>query len=515
VLLDFGRREEAAEAYRQAVAIRPDLGEGHLNLGTALFYLKRPAEAAPVLRRALELRPDDGAALSCLVLVERQNAHWEDLAVLEADLRARVDRDRGGLDPMAFLAMDSSPAEQLAVARAHARRLTARYAEPDASPPPRIPMDPHRRLTVGYLSPDFGDHPVGRLAAAVFEAHDRSAFCVLAYALTPDDGSPLRARLERPFDGFSELFAVPAREVARRIRADGVDVLVDLGGYTAGTRAGILALRPAPVQVSYLGYPGTMGAPFVDYIVADRFVLPPEDQPHYTERPAYLPGCFLPMEPAETLPVPPDRAACGLPERGFVFCAFNRVEKIRPGMFECWMGLLRDVTDSVLWLSGAAPTAEANLRREAERRGVAAERLRFAPRVPGIRDHLARLRHAGLFLDTLPYNAHATAADALRAGVPVLTCPGRSFCGRVAGSLLTALGLGELVAPDLDAYARTAVHLATHPDALAALRVRLEPGPDGPRLDPVALARHLEAAYRRMAERQAAGEAPAPLDVPA
>jgi protein O-GlcNAc transferase len=512
VLARMDRLEEARAAYERAVALRPSLADAHLNLGSVLRTLRLDDGAAAAFRRALALRPDDGQALGMLVQVEKRRCDWDAVAPLERRVHERIAAGDGGLPPLVTLGLDTTPAEQLAAARSHVNRACAPYRDAPLPPPPA--PGPRGRLTVGYLSADFGDHPVGHLIAALLPHHDRDAVAVAGYALSPPDGSAPRARIEAACDRFADLHAAPVAAAARRIREDGVDVLIDLGGHTRDARPGILALRPAPVQAAYLGYAGTTGADFVDYVLADRFVLPPELEPHFSEAPVRLPGCYMAAEPPGDLPEPPDRAACGLPPDGFVFCAFNRTEKVTPGMFDRWMGLLADVPGSVLWLSPAGEAATDHLRAAARNRGVDPDRLRFAGRVPEARDHLARLRHAGLFLDTRPYNAHATAVDALRAGVPVLTCPGRTFASRVAGSLLNALGLDELCAPDPEAYGATARRLATDPAALADLRRRLAAASGGAPFDPAAQARHVERACRMMWDRHAAGAAPAPVTVP-
>jgi len=509
VLTETRRTAEAEQAYRRAVALDPQLVEGHLGVGLALLEAGRPAEAAQALRAARALDPHHGGVLTLLVRAEARACRWDDLDALEAAAHERIRAGDDHLAQLVLLECETTPGERLAAARAFCARAYGGYTAL-----PAIAAGPKDALTIGYLSPDLGEHAVGRLLPALVEAHDRSRVRVIGYALNPDDDSALRRRLVAAFDAFADLTGISDAAAAARIRADGVDVLVDLAGHTRGARMGILALRPAPVQCAWLGYPGTTGAPFVDYLIADGFVTPPDAADDYAEALVRLPGSYLVADPGREVGPRPERAACGLPEQGFVFCAFHRTDKLRPALFDVWMRVLSAVPESVLWLT-AAPDAADNLRAEAGRRGVAPERLVFAGGVPEVRDYLGRLRQADLFLDTRPYNAHATALDALHAGVPVLTCPGPGFAGRVGGSLLTSLGLSDLIAPDPAAYERTAVHLATHPDDLGALRARLaaSKGPGTP-FDPVGHARHLEAAWRAMWERHAAGRAPAPIDVP-
>ena len=324
----------------------------------------------------------------------------------------------------------------------------------------------------------------------------------------------MRARLVSAFEHFVDLRTVSHGDAARRIHADGIDILVDLKGYTSGARTAILAPRPAPIQVNFLGYPGTMGADFVDYVLADATVAPMADQPQYAEKIVHLPDCYQPNDRMRAIAEPaPTRAQCGLPERGFVFCSFNNSQKLTPGFFAIWMRLLKAVPGSVLWLLGTGATIEANLRREAHSRGVAPERLVFAPMI-GLAEHLARYRHADLFLDTLPYNGHTTASDALWAGVPVLTCAGPTFAGRVAASLLKAVGLRELTTASAGEYEALALRLATEPALLTGLRRRLAANrATAPLFDAARFARGIEAAYARMWEIWRAGRPPEPFAV--
>jgi len=513
LLCDLRRPAEAEPAYRKAVTLDPKLTVGHLGLGWAALEMGRDADAAAALRAALALEPDHGGALTLLVRAETRRCRWDDLAALEAAIRARIAAGADDVGQLMLLEFDTTPAERLEAAR---RRCAAAYGgHAPLAPPAAGPVGTSKAvLTVGYLSPDFGEHPVGRLIAALLEAHDRTRVRTIGYALDPDDGSALRRRLVAAFDAFADLGGASDAAAAARIRGHGVDVLVDLAGATHGSRMGILARRPAAVQCGWLGYPGTTGAPFIDYLIADGYVAPPEAAADYSEALVRLPGCYLVTDPAREVGPTPMRAACDLPERGFVFCPFNRTEKLRPALFDTWMRILAAVPESVLWLTAGGEAAE-NLKTEAGRRGVDPGRLVFAARVPEVRDHLGRLRVAGLFLDTMPYNAHATALDALHAGVPVLTCPGIGFAGRVGGSLLTSLGLVDLIAPDVAAYERMAVRLATRPDELAALRERLAGAKGlGTPFDPAGRARALEAAYRAMWDRHAAGKAPAAIDLP-
>lgn len=367
------------------------------------------------------------------------------------------------------------------------------------------------RLRIGYLSADLHEHATAYLAAGVFERHDTRRFAVTAYSYGPDDQSPTRERLRASFECFRDIRSLDHQAAAERIRADGIDILVDLKGYTRLARPEILALRPAPLQVNWLGYPGTLGATFVDYMVVDERVVPPQEASAYQEALAYLPHAYAPVDTHRQVAPIPSRAQAGLPERGFVFCCFNNPRKITPDFFYLWCDLLIATPDAVLWLFARQEEVIHNLRREAKRRGIDPERILFAARVTQ-EEHLARLSLADLVLDTLPYNAHTTTADALFMGVPVLTCEGKTFPGRVAASLLHAAGLPELVTQSLDEYRAKALHLASDPQAAAELRQRLRQArANQPYFDTTAFTRHLEALYLQMWRRHEQGLAPAML----
>jgi predicted O-linked N-acetylglucosamine transferase (SPINDLY family) len=328
-------------------------------------------------------------------------------------------------------------------------------------------------LRLGFVSADFRDHPTTHLLIDCWERLNGSRIETFAYSLFPAEQSALGARIERAFDHFAGVDVDDGATIARRIRDDGIDILIDLNGYTTHARPEIFVFRPAPIQISWLGYLGTLGAPWYDYVITDRFTTPADQQDFFSERFVAMPHCLFPSDPLRTIAATvPSRADCGLPEDGFVFCCFNTPYKILPPVFDVWMRLLREVPGSVLWLSPGYPIACANLQREAAARGVDPRRLVFAPRV-GLAEHRARHAHANLFLDTLPYNAGTTANDALFMGVPVLTCSGETMASRIAGSQLHAIGLPELVTTSLAEYEALALRLAREPETLAALRARL------------------------------------------
>jgi predicted O-linked N-acetylglucosamine transferase (SPINDLY family) len=360
-----------------------------------------------------------------------------------------------------------------------------------------------KRLRIAYVSSDFREHAIAHLLVGVLEQHDRDRFDVHAVSLQPPTReSAIGARLQRAVAGYHDVSASTDMAAALLLRQLGIDIAVDLNGYTIGGRPGIFGQRGAPVQVSYLGYAGTMGAPFIDYLLADAVVIPAGEERWYSEQVVRLPHCYLPNDDRREIGAPPSRAAAGLPENGLVFCAFTNAYKINPPVFDVWMRLLAAVPGSVLWLKQMGAQAQANLQREARARGVADARLVFAPHVASMAEHLGRQGLADLCLDTLPYNAHSTACDALWAGVPVLTCTARSFASRVAASALTAVGLPELITHSLSEYERRGLELARQPQQLQSLRARLQHNRErAPLFDTAAYTRALEQAFLSMYAR--------------
>jgi predicted O-linked N-acetylglucosamine transferase (SPINDLY family) len=463
-LAELGRHADALPYLDRAVALQPGLADAHFNLGIACQHLKRHGEAAAHLGRALELAPRLPYALGQRLWNEMAMCRWDGIDAGIAELRQRV-RDGVPASPFTFLALVDDPAEQRRCAEHHvAHALPARPA-----PLWRGERYRHERLRLAYLSADLHEHATAQLMAGLFERHDRARFETFALSYGPDDGSPMRARLERAFEHFVDARALSDAQAARLLREREIDIAIDLKGHTTDARIGILAYRPAPLQLAWLGYPGTTGADFVDGVLADRVVLPEAERAAWSEEVVYLPGCYQPNDDGRA--IAPERGP--RPAAGFVFCCFNNSYKITPAVFGAWMRLLGAVPDSVLWLLEDNAKARDNLEREAAARGVDPARLAFAPRLPQAA-HLARHGLADLFLDTLPVNAHTGASDALWAGLPVLTCAGNAFAGRVAASLLHAVGLPELVTHSLAEYEALALVLARDPARLGALRARLE-----------------------------------------
>ena len=500
------KQDEAAIAYFDAaLRLNPRDAEAWGNRAHAHSTLKRFPEAIADSDKALAIAPDHAHGLRIAIHSRLHICDWgrreEDKRKITAGLMAgsRV------IDPLDHRGLCDSEAENLIAARL----WMAEEFPPAAKQLWRGERYGHDKIRLAYLSTDFRAHAVAFLIAGIFEHHDKARFETTAISFSPDDKSETRARIESAFDRFIDVTTMSDAAVAALMREMEIDIAIDLNGYTGDSRSGILAHRPAPVQVNYLGYPGTMGAPYIDYIIADKTVIPEAHQIHYSEKVIYLPDAYQANDRNRRIAQTPSRAEAGLPDKGFVFACFNNNYKIGPDMFDVWMRLLRDVAGSVLWLLEDNPIAAANLKREAQARGVPPERLIFAPRVKP-HEHLARQRLAGLFLDTLPYNAHTTASDALWMGLPLVTCPGDTFPARVAASLLGAIGLPELIAPSLGEYEALALEFAREPARLAAIKTKLAANRDtAPMFDTPRFARYLESAYATMWERQQRGEPPA------
>ncbi|MCC7217916.1 MAG: tetratricopeptide repeat protein [Burkholderiales bacterium] len=509
VLQALGRLPEALVAYDRTIAIAPAHVDAHFNRGIALGLANRAADARASYDTAVALDPGYPYALGQAAFARAELCDWEGYATAVQRAREGVGQGLPACDPFALLGFTDDPALQLACARIHAARRFPR------SPPLwRGRRHAHDRIRVAYLSANFCEHAVGYLVARLFELHDRTQFETTGISFGPADEKPMLARIRSAFDRFIDVRALDDGAVARVLYDLEIDIAVDLMGYTKDARPAILAHRPAPIQLNFLGYPGTMGADFIDYIVADRHLIAAGDEPHYAESVVRMPDSYQPNDSLRAIAGrTPARQEMGLPERGFVFCCFNNNYKITPTMFTLWMRLLTAVPDSVLWLLPLSASVTRNLRREAQNRGVDPARLVFAPRV-GLPDHLARHRLADLFLDTVPYNAHTTASDALWAGLPVVTCAGRSFASRVAGSLLHGVGLPELVTTSLADYEALALRLAHDPAQLRSLRERLaQDRLSLPLFDSDRFRRNIEAAYRTMVARHARGEPPRGFDV--
>ncbi|HEY8253413.1 MAG TPA: tetratricopeptide repeat protein [Rhizomicrobium sp.] len=489
-LWDLRRLQEALAAADRALTVQPAHAEALYTRANILRDLGRMAEALAGYEQALAIQPAhlhalNGAAQAALALCD-----WAKVETLTPRLKQNAAAGPALIQPYVLLGYDDDPLLQRRCAENYVRRTV----------PPRATVAgrryTHDRIRLAYLSADFHQHPTAQLMAELFERHDRARFEVTAVSFGPDDGSPMRARLREAFDHFEDVRGKSDAEVAQWLTARETDIAVDLNGHTHGARTGIFAHRPAPVQVNYLVYPGTMGAPFIDAILADRIVLPLDQQAFCSEKIVHLPDCYQANDATRVLLPAPARAQAGLPAEGFVFCSLNNGWKITRPVFEIWMRLLAQIEGSLLWLLDGPHAG--NLRREASARGVEPSRLIFAPKLPPDR-HLARHQLADLFLDTLPYNAHTSCSDALWAGLPVITCYGKAFPGRVAASLLKAIDLPELVTTRLGDYEAKALELAKNPALLAATKQKLLRNRRATALyDSERFRRNIEAAYEKM-----------------
>jgi predicted O-linked N-acetylglucosamine transferase (SPINDLY family)/SAM-dependent methyltransferase len=542
----MGHFDEALASYQAGLAIEPDRAQAYASVGNLLRTMNMQTGAVQALEHAVKLDPTlAGAHYDLAVTLKQRDQYEEAKAAFEKCLECAPDSiinrleylnlrrtlcDWDGVDeeeryclealrekpariaPFPLISLWSSREDQLRAARGFVK--TFDVSQPRRFNTHRSHLGMGRRIRLGFLSCDFFEHATAMLFAEVLEKLDRNRFEVFGYCYSREDGSAMRQRLLRALEHVRKIGAMANRDAARAIHDDEIDVLVDLKGYTRDARTEILAYRPAPIQVNFLGYPGTMGADFIDYILADAIVAPMEHQPDYPERIVHLPNTYQPNDRQRRISNEPvTRAEYGLPKSAFVFCSFNNSYKLNATMFDIWMSLLRNVPGSVLWLLVPNETCADNLKREAAARGIDPARLVFAKRA-SIDKHLARHRLADLFLDALPCNAHTTTSDALWAGLPVLTCLGETFSGRVAGSLLTAVGLGELVTTDLDAYGDLALELAQDKGKLDRIRQKLIDRRDtAPLFESTRYTRNIERSFETMVEILRAGEAPRPFVV--
>lgn len=509
----LGRFDDSLGAYATALALERDIGQVLRERGSLHLRLNRLDEAFADFDRAFSISPE-------LPFLEGERLHakmhlcdWRSFDRECGRLLASIASGKLASLPFPVIAIASSPEDQ--------RRCAELYMANCLPQPPDPPLwrgerHAHPRIRLAYLSPDFREHPTAYLTAGLFGRHDRSRFEITAISFGPDDDSDMRRRLMRSFDRFLDVRDRSDRQIAELIHDMEIDIAVDLAGHTQHSRPNILAARPAPVQASYLGYPGTTGAGHIDYLIADRMVIPPEHRAGYSERIVYLPDSYQVNDRERTMvDVAPTRADLGLPPGGFVFCCFNNTFKITPDVFDVWMGLLRATDESVLWLLAGHATAMTNLRREAAARGVSGDRLIFAPRAK-LDLHLARHRQADLFLDTFHCGAHTTASDALWAGLPVLTCPGPTFASRVSASLLQSLRLPELIASSAAEYGTLGATLAREQTLLGGIREQLRRNRETCALfDTARFTRHIEAAYRAMWERSQRNESPTDISIDA
>jgi predicted O-linked N-acetylglucosamine transferase (SPINDLY family)/predicted SAM-dependent methyltransferase len=530
VLHALGRRDEALASYDEAIRLKPDYAEALLNSGALLRELQRhlqalerfnqvlannPAhesalgnaailltefkqsdQAIAMFERLLKLNPDYPYGPGLLNYERMHACDWTDFEQLSAQIKTGLREGRKVTKTLGLMAISDSASDHFLAARIFASQWF-----------PKAPSAlwngeryAHAKIRIAYVSPDLREHPVGHLTAGIFERHDKSRFETIAISLGIDDQSRLRARMLQSFDRFIDARGMGARQIAELMREIEVDIAIDLAGYTSDSRIDIFAHRPSPLAITWLGYPGTLATDYFDHILADRHVIPPEHDAFYSENVVRLPHTYLPTDPSIAIAAEtPTREACGLPATGPVLCSFSHDYKIHPAMFAAWMRILQQLSGSVLWLVSRNALSQANLRRAAEAQGVDPSRLIFAQRVPRVEDHLARYRLADVFLDTTPYNAHTTAADALMAGLPVVTCMGNAFPARVAGSLLHAIGLPELITRTLADYETLVVDLVSDRPRLADVKARLAANrTTQPLFDSAGFCRDLEATLIRL-----------------
>jgi predicted O-linked N-acetylglucosamine transferase (SPINDLY family) len=519
VLRELDRSDEAIRSYDQAIVLHGAYVEAYVNRGHLLHKLSRHEQAAASYGKALELcpilpqavgislpaalRPEQKYLLGLKRNVQMQICDWQDMST-------DVERIAEGLRAQLPVTLPFPALAMLDDAALH-RAAAESWIREESPPNPALgairarPRSP--KIHVGYFSGDFRIHPVAYLTAGLFEHHDRSRFELTAFAFGPQSNDVMQARISKAFDRFLDVSGRSDIEVAALARDLGIDIAINLGGMTEHSRTGIFALRAAPIQINYLGYPGTMGAGFMDYLIADSTVIPRALQGGYAEKIVYLPGSFMPFDSSYKIAARTfTREELGLPAAGFVYCCFNNSFKLTPQVFDCWMRILNRTKNSVLWLAQTNPAGAGNLRKEASRRGVDERRLVFADRMDSLPEHLARLRAADLFLDTFPYNAHATSLDALWAGLPVLTCAGESFPSRVAASQLRAVGLLGLIAGSLSDYEEIAADLAANAGHLGQIRRMLEQNRStAPLFDTARYTNDLEAAYEIVYDRHHLG----------
>ncbi len=505
-LVALKRVDEAIASYERAINLRKDYAEAYYNLGDLLREQRRIDAAVKIYQALYSFAPDFHQTKGQLLHTRLDGCIWRDLDDLYNQIEQDIRAGRNTVQPFVLQAICESEALLAQCAQTVSGQQYPAGGRPADTPasadkqtPSVKPQTDPSHIRIGYLCGEFRHQATSLLLAGIYEHHDRQRFRIYAFDSGYDDGSATRRRLEAAFDEMVDISSMSDLAASNAIRSRGIDILVNLNGFFGFSRQGVFALKPACVQVNFLGFPGTIGADYIDYLIADTIVIPESSRQHYSEQIAYLPQCYQPNDRSRVVSERPiTRTELGLPEDGFVFCCFNNNYKILPTVFSSWMRILTAVEGSVLWLLRDNPTAEVNLRREAAARGVDPARLIFAERWPSD-EHLARHRQADLFLDTLPYNAHTTGSDALWAGLPVLTCRGTTFPGRVGASLLHAVGLPELVTPTLEAYEKRAIELASDRAQLSRIRERLEQGRlTAPLFDTARYAQDLERLYESL-----------------
>lgn len=502
ILSIIGRNEEAVTIFDKAIELNAEYAEAYYNKGVAFQELKKTVNAISCYERALQINPHAEVWKGALIHAKMYSCAWGQFDEEIVKLMNDVFAGKYIVQPFCLIALTDSPSAHFKAAQTFASKQEFAIGQ-------RPLLSGGAKIKIGFVSSDFRNHPMPQVIGEIIERHDRSRFIVCGFSLLPDDGSSMSANIRGSFDEFYDCHLLHSGQVQDMIRRAKIDILIDLNGYTNHSRPEIFAGRPAPIQVSYIGYVGTMGVDFIDYMIGDKIVFPEGAADYYSEKLVRMPNSYYcrdrRLKPSSAIQKRIDHR---LPDDRFVFCCFNGAYKILPSMFDCWMRILKSVDGSVLWLLNDHPAATKNLQLEAEARGVSSERIVFAPKM-SLPDHLARHSCADLFLDTLPCNAHTTASDALWAGLPVLTHCGEAFAGRVAASLLNAVGLPELITRSEAEYETMAIRLAKDPDELATLRRRLAQNKLSSKLfDTPLYVKHLESAFEAMYERYQSGLPP-------
>lgn len=491
--------DTALANYERAVALKPDFAQSYIDSGSILQNLNKHNDALQCYEKAFRIKPDSEYLYGTIIHIKMKVCDWETLESNFAELKNKILLNEKTIIPFdLFGLLDSLELQKKSSEIFAHHRYPANYLLGSICKRPS-----REKIRIGYFSADFGQHPVSLLTAELYERHDRSKFDIMAFSFGYHPISEIRNRLSDGFDQFMDVRDKNDQEVAQLSRDLQIDIAVDLGGYTRDCRTGIFSYRAAPIQVNYLGFPGTMGADFIDYIIADNTLIQPQFEIHYSEKIVYLPNSYMVNDSQRKLSGRQfKRQDFGLPTTGFVFCCFNNTYKITPTIFDCWMRILKAVDSSVLWLRDDNYIASNNLKKQAELRGVCADRLIFAKPIKEYSEHLTRHRQADLFIDTLPFNAHTTASDALWAGLPVLTCMGETFASRVAASLLNALHLPEMITYNLEDYERLAIKLAINSAKLLEIKTKLENNRfTTPLFDTRLFTKHIETAYTQMYKR--------------
>ena len=506
VLKDLNRLNEALESYDFAITFMPNYANAYSNRGDVLKELNQLEEAVESYDHAIKINPDIEFILGESLKAKMSLCSWSGLADQIDEIKTKLDNNEKASGPFSLLAIIDDPELQRQSAKTY---VNAKYPKNNILPKIKRRAKNHK-IQIGYFSADFRDHAVSHLTAELYELHDRAQFEIHAFSFGQNTQDDFNLRIKAGVDHYHDVRSLSDQDIVLLSRFEKIDIAIDLGGFTKNSRTGIFAMQAAPIQVNYLGYSGTMGADYIDYIIADPTIIPEDKKHHYEESIAYLPYSYMVTDSKIKKPTMQfTREGAGLPAKGFIFCCFNQHYKIAPTAFMAWMRILKQVEGSVLWLSDANSAIVSNLKHEAIKNGVDGSRLIFAPRLTFKEDHLSRIQLADLFLDTLPYNAHTTCSDALQMGVPVLTCIGNSFTSRVAASLLNAVNLPELITTTQNQYESLAIKLSTNSEEFTIIKSKLLNNLSiAPLYNTQLFTKHLELAYREMHRKYCKGIEP-------